>query len=113
MLLKNQIKISLQEIKKEYATPRRTEIKDEVTEIKIDAMDMIPKENVIVVSSKQGYVKRVPLKSYSAANGEETGQQQTKENIRFQKGLRRTAGQAEDGPLKGALAERGSASGFV
>ena len=46
-------------------------------------------------------------------NGEETGQQQTKENIRFQKRRRRTAGQAEDGPLKGALAECGSASGFV
>ena len=27
----------------------------------------------MVVSTKQGYVKRVPLKSYSAANGEETG----------------------------------------
>ena len=71
-VLKNQIKISLQEIKKEYATPRRTEIKDEVTEIKIDAMDMIPKENVIVVVTNEGYVKKIPYKSYSASEGEPT-----------------------------------------
>ncbi len=71
-VLKNQIKKSLQEIKKEYATPRRTEIKDEVTEIKIDTMDMIPKENVVVVITNEGYVKKIPYKSYSASEGEPT-----------------------------------------
>ena len=71
-VLKEQIKKSLQEIKKEYATPRRTEIKDEVTEIKIDAMEMIPKENVVVVVTNDGYVKKIPLKSYSSASSEPT-----------------------------------------
>ncbi len=71
-ILKGQIKKSLQEIKKEYATPRRTEIKDEVTEIKIDAMEMIPKENVVVVVTNEGYVKKIPLKSYSSASSEPT-----------------------------------------
>lgn len=71
-VLKKQMKQSLSEIKKAYASPRRTDIKDEVTEIKIDAIDMIQKENVIVVVTDEGYVKRIPLKSYVAANGEPT-----------------------------------------
>lgn len=67
------IKAELRQIKKNYAAPRKTEVVDEVTNITIDQNDLIQKENVMVVSTKQGYVKRVPLKSYSAANGEETG----------------------------------------
>ena len=34
----------LKKIKKEYATPRKTIIKDEITEIKIDTKDLITKE---------------------------------------------------------------------
>ena len=71
-ILKKQMKISLQEIKKEFATPRRTEIKDEVTEIKLDMKEMIPKENTVVVVTNDGYVKRISLKSYMASNGEQT-----------------------------------------
>ena len=71
-VLKNQIKISLQEIKKEYATPRKTTIIDEVEEIKIDTTSMIPKEDAVVVVTHDGYIKRVSLRSYSA-NEEETG----------------------------------------
>ncbi len=71
-VLKKQMKLSLNEIKKEFANPRRTEIRDEVTEIKFDAKDMIPKENVIVVATNEGYVKRIPIKSYVNANGEPT-----------------------------------------
>ena len=71
-VLKKQMKISLNEIKKEFGNPRRTEIRDEVTEIKFDAKDMIPKENVIVVATNEGYVKRIPLKSYVSSSGEPT-----------------------------------------
>jgi len=71
-ILKKQMKLSLQEVKKEYATPRRTEIKDEVTEIKLDMKEMIPKENTVVVVTNDGYVKRISLKSYMASNGEQT-----------------------------------------
>ncbi len=62
--LKNVMKEELRKIKKEYATERKTEIKDEVTEIKIDTMKMLPKEDCIVVVTKQGYLKRVSLRSY-------------------------------------------------
>jgi topoisomerase-4 subunit A len=70
--LKNVIKEELKKIKEEYGNPRLTEIRDEITEIKIDTTVMIPKENVIVVVTKQGYVKRVSLKSYALSPDEET-----------------------------------------
>ena len=71
--LKHVMKTELKMIKKEYATPRKTEIKDEVTEIKIDTTSLIPKEDCIVVVTNEGYVKRVSLRSYAASNNDETG----------------------------------------
>ena len=70
--LKHVMKTELKLIKKEYGNPRRTRIKDEVTEIKLDMLDMIPKENVVVVVTNEGYIKRVSAKSYASRNGEET-----------------------------------------
>ncbi len=70
--LKNVMKTELRAIKNEYATPRKTEIKDEITEIKIDTDAMIPKEDCIVVVTKDGYVKRVSKRSYSSTE-DETG----------------------------------------
>ena len=66
------IKDDLRKIKKEYGIERRTEIKDEAPEIKIDTTRMIPKEEVIVSITNDGYIKRVPLRSYMSSNGEET-----------------------------------------
>ena len=71
--LKHVMKTELKMIKKEYATPRKTEIKDEVTEIKINATSLIPKEDCIVVITNEGYVKRVSIRSYAASNNDETG----------------------------------------
>lgn len=62
--LKSVMKEELKEIKKNYATERKTEIRDEVEEIKIDTVSMIPKEDVVVIITKEGYVKRVFLRSY-------------------------------------------------
>ena len=50
----------------------KTEIKDEVTEIKIDETSLIPKEDCIVVVTDEGYVKRVSTRSYSSSQ-EATG----------------------------------------
>ena len=61
------IKKELSDIKKNYATPRKSEIRDEITEIKIDASSMIPKEDVIVVVTSDGYIKRTSLRSYGAS----------------------------------------------
>ncbi len=62
--LRHVMKTELKFIKKEYATPRKTIIKDEITEVKIDNTSLIPKEDVIVVITKDGYVKRVSKRSY-------------------------------------------------
>ena len=70
--LKHVMKTELNLVKKEYATPRKTEIKDEVTEIKIDETSLIPKEDCIVVVTDEGYVKRVSTRSYSSSQ-EATG----------------------------------------
>ena len=61
--LKSLMKHELKKVKDEYATPRRTELVDEITEIKIDTTKMIPKEDVIVVVTKEGYIKRVSPRS--------------------------------------------------
>lgn len=70
--LKHVMKMELTFIKKEYAIPRKTEIKDEVTEIKIDATSLIAKEDCIVLVTNEGYVKRVSLRSYKSSD-DETG----------------------------------------
>ena len=71
-ILKKVMKDELRKVRNEYALPRLTEIKEEITEIKIDTTVMIPKEEVIVSLSKDGYIKRTSLKSYSASKDEET-----------------------------------------
>lgn len=71
-VLKSLMKSELREVKKNYAVPRKTEIKDEITEIKVDLKDMIPKEDVIVVVTNDGYIKKVPMKSFKAATDETT-----------------------------------------
>ena len=65
------IKEELKEIKKNYATPRKSEIREEITDIKIDASSMIPKEDVMVVVTNEGYIKRTSLRSYSASTMED------------------------------------------
>ena len=69
--LMKQIKKELLEIKKEYAEDRKTEIKDEITEIKIDQEALIPKEDVIVSITSEGYVKRTSKRSYQSSNDED------------------------------------------
>ena len=68
--LKYVMKKELKIIKKEYAIPRKTEIVDEIKEIKLDLMQMIPKENVCVVVTNEGYLKRVSTKSFNSSDGE-------------------------------------------
>ena len=66
------VKDELRKIKKEYATPRKTEISETVKDISISAEDLIVKEDVMVVLTHEGYIKKVPMKSYTSSNGDET-----------------------------------------
>ena len=64
--LKRVMKDELRAIKKEYATPRKTVITNEEAIIKIDEKDMIPNEEVVVLITKDGYVKRTSKRGYNA-----------------------------------------------
>ena len=67
--LLNVIKKELRQIQKTLGTPRKTVIEDEIDQIKIDKLDLIPDENVRVGVTKDGYIKRASLRSYAAASG--------------------------------------------
>ena len=64
--LKNVMKGELRDIKKNYATPRKTLIKDEITEIKIDETDLVSKDDFVVCVSGAGYVKKHSIKLFTA-----------------------------------------------
>ncbi len=51
-------------VKKEFATPRRTEIIEQEGEVEDE--DLIQREDMVVTVSHLGYVKRVPLSTYRA-----------------------------------------------
>ena len=71
--LKLVMKEELKKIKEEYGTKRKTEIKEEISELKIDETLMLPKEDVVVVVTNDGYIKRVSNRSYQASKQEDTG----------------------------------------
>jgi DNA gyrase subunit A len=58
------IKDELAAIKKEFATPRLTEIVE--MEGEVEDEDLIQREDVVVTVSHRGYIKRVPLSTYRA-----------------------------------------------
>lgn len=70
-VLKNVMKSELRDVKREFATPRKTVIKDEITEIKIDTTDMINKDDYIVFVTNDGYIKKVSIKSFNMSSEEE------------------------------------------
>ena len=56
----------LKEVNNKVVTPRKTEIKDEVSEIVIDKTAMIPNETCYVSISKDGYLKRFSKRVFEA-----------------------------------------------
>ncbi len=52
----------LQEVRKAYSTPRRTQIVDEGTDFRIE--DLIPDEEVAITITRSGYIKRTPVSAY-------------------------------------------------
>lgn len=66
------MKDELRHIKREYGVSRKTEIRSEAKEINIKAEDLIVKESVMVVLTHDGYIKKVPMKSYASSSSDET-----------------------------------------
>ncbi|MCD6146784.1 MAG: DNA gyrase subunit A [Thermoplasmata archaeon] len=58
------IKEELEELKKVYGDERRTEIVD--AEVEMDIEDLIPEEEVVIIVTSQGYIKRLSLDEYRA-----------------------------------------------
>ncbi|MBA7482534.1 DNA gyrase subunit A [subsurface metagenome] len=56
------IKEELDNTKKKYGDPRRTDIIDEADDIEIE--DLIAEEDMVVTISHQGYIKRIPIGTY-------------------------------------------------
>jgi len=58
------IKDELAEVKRDFATPRKTVIMEQENEVEDE--DLIQREDMVVTVSHAGYVKRVPLSTYRA-----------------------------------------------
>lgn len=76
------IKKALNTLKKKYNDTRRTRIENEVEEIKINLEVLVASEDVMVTVTKDGYIKRTSLRSYSASNGEDFGMKETDRLLR-------------------------------
>jgi topoisomerase-4 subunit A len=70
--LRKVLKSELTAIKKEYATPRLTAIEAEVEELKFDRTVTVADEDVVMLVSRGGYVKRASLRSFTAS-GDDNG----------------------------------------
>lgn len=66
----------LKNIKKQYPTPRLTQIKDEVLEININEEAMVASENIYVSITRDGYVKRISQRSYKASENTPIGKKE-------------------------------------
>lgn len=62
------IKKELIEITEKYKSPRKTEIVENDDEAKIDVQELIIVEDVMITLSKDGFIKRIPEKSYIRSN---------------------------------------------
>ena len=64
------IEKDLKEINKNYPTPRKTTIEDEVEEIVVDKASMITNEDCYITVSKDGFIKRFSQRAYDANVGQ-------------------------------------------
>lgn len=68
-LLNNVFVKELLEVIKLFDTNRRSKIESEVEEIVINKMSMIPNEKTVITVSRDGYIKRVSVRSYQSSEG--------------------------------------------
>ena len=80
-ILKSVISKELRTVKETYGDERKTKIEDQVSEIVIDRTSMIQSEKVVVTVSRDGYVKRVSMRSFTASEGTVTGKKEGDELI--------------------------------
>ena len=71
--LERQIIKELKAVKKEFASPRRTEISEQSAKVEIDEKALVADEKVRVLVSKDGYLKRSSIRSYQSSDENEKG----------------------------------------
>lgn len=59
--------------KKEFGNPRRTKIENHVEKLEIDTKVTVANEDVVVLVSHAGYIKRSSIRSFKASEAEENG----------------------------------------
>lgn len=64
------IKDELGEIRNKYGMDRRSDIQNEVEELKVNLEVMVTAEDVMVTLSNDGYIKRTSMMSYTRSGGE-------------------------------------------
>lgn len=63
----------LRQVKKNFGNPRRTEISDQTAKIEIDEKALVADEQVRVLISRDGYLKRSSLRSYQSTSDDDNG----------------------------------------
>ncbi|MBM6387677.1 MULTISPECIES: DNA gyrase subunit A [Paenibacillus] len=67
------IRKELMEIREKYGIDRRSAIQGEVEELKVNLEVLVNAEDVFVTLSKEGYVKRTGMQSFTRSGGERNG----------------------------------------
>lgn len=67
------IKKEILAVDKRYASKRKTVIQDKVEQLKIETEVLVAPEDVVVMVSKDGYIKRSSMRSFNASDSLENG----------------------------------------
>lgn len=65
------IKKDLKSLKRAYVDDRKTIVEQNIEELKINIDVTVLSEDVVVTVTKEGYIKRTSIRSYSASNGKD------------------------------------------
>ena len=76
-VLQKEIIKELTAVKKEFVNPRRTQISDETAKVEIDEKALIAEEDVRVLVSRDGYIKRSSMRSYQSTESGDNGLPET------------------------------------
>lgn len=76
-VLQKEIIKELTAVKKEFGNPRRTRISDETAKVEIDEKALIAEEDVRVLVSRDGYIKRSSMRSYQSTESGDNGLPET------------------------------------
>ncbi|GEB75159.1 DNA topoisomerase 4 subunit A [Levilactobacillus brevis] len=72
-ILNSVLRQELKAVAKDYRNPRRTEIQNEIEDLKIKTTVTVADEDVVVLVSHDGYLKRSGVRSYTASDPTDNG----------------------------------------